>query len=577
MTGLVGSAASAESERLAEIYGVTASYIYRMTEELRRGQRKKRSDAGRRRFDIVAGTDTFEAAALVLGGKLDPDQALLTAKANGHDNLPSLATMQRLLRERQLDRKSRKTGRRNHRRFEAEAPLDLIQIDCTALKVRWKDVKTRRILRIEGIDKNHPQMDAGKIRVWQIMAIDDHSRRRFMRYVVANHITSRDMVRFCCELFCEWGVPTLIYTDNGPEFKAFFAKAIKIINSIAAISATGGCEHFTHMPNNPQATGKVEVAHLWAEKMDRYIGLAEQRGMEVTVDKLDMFAESICRNYNEVRVHRETGETPLARWHGKRILTRLLPGEVIQAALLFDEAERTLTDTMTVRVGKIDYRIPARDAATGKASPFRVGMRLSVIVPHEIDMIFVTLSNGEQYEIDKEISTADVALQYKTAAPSEAEVLTKTLRAHHEEKNREAKAKKKLTGEVYQVPHFNHEIAVPDTNIHHFPHTRVVVTAEELGQVVPVPTRSADTPVRTSDIAAAQADKSVRTPAYVGKPITYWQAVAEYSDKFSTKDDAKSFLLELFPGEAGEVPVTQVEAAIDSLTAPHEEGLRLVG
>src|SRR5690606_16878880 len=121
--------------------------------------------------------------------------------------------------------------------------------------------------------------DQTKLRVWQIMAVDDHSRRRFLRYVVCHHITSRHMVAFCCELFCEWGLPLRVYTDNGPEFKGFFAKAARIIASIPAISESGGYEHFTHAPGNPQASGKVEVAHQWAEKMDRYIGLAEQRGL----------------------------------------------------------------------------------------------------------------------------------------------------------------------------------------------------------------------------------------------------------------------------------------------------------
>lgn len=539
MNGLTGAAAKAEAVRLGEIYGCSWQHIYGMTSDLRQGQRRTRSDAGKRKFDIVEGTDTFEVASLVIHGKLDPDQALLTAKANGHTNVPTLATMQRILRERQMNGKQRRTGRRNHRRFEAAAPLDIVQIDCTALKVRWKDIKTRRILRIEGVDKNHPMLDTDKIRVWQIMAVDDHSRRRFLRYVVCGHITSRDMVRFACELFVEWGLPRVIYSDNGPEFKAFFAKAIKILSSIPAIAETGGCEHLRHMPNNPQASGKVEVAHKWAEKMDRYIGLAEARGIEVTADTLDGFAESICEHYNHVKVHRTTGETPMARWHGTQVLKRMLPAEVVTAALLFDEAERLLTETMTVRVGKLDYRIPARDAA-GNPSPFMVGMKLRVVVPHELEQIFVTLPNGQEYDIDKVVATADVAGEWKSAIPSEAEVLTKKLKDHFVAKNKEAKELKKTTGEVYQVPHFNHEIAVPDTNVRHFPHPEIAVTAAELGEVVPVPVTE-----------------------YVGKPVTYWEAVAEYQDSFATKDEAKQFLLGLFPEKTGELPSTEVAAAIN--------------
>ena len=212
----------------------------------------------------------------MIGGKLDPDEALRTAKANGHEDLPSLAHFQKLLREHELNRKARREGRRNHRRFEAAAPLEMVQIDSTALKVRWIDVNTRRIQQIVGIDKNHPNLDERKLRVWQIMAVDDHSRRRFLKYVTTHHITSADMVRFCCDLFCEWGVPKMLYTDNGPEFKALFAQAIRILSSMPAIRESGGLEHKTHAPNNPQASGKVDAAEQWLRAHDLvYDGLLE--------------------------------------------------------------------------------------------------------------------------------------------------------------------------------------------------------------------------------------------------------------------------------------------------------------
>jgi len=573
MTGLADSAAKAEAERLAGIHGCSSGHIYRMTAHLRQGKRKRRSDAGERKFSIAPGTDTFEAAALVIGAKLDPDQALLTAKANGHANLPSLSTMRNLLNEKGLNRRQRKTGRRNHRRFQAEAPLDMIQIDCTALKIRWQDVKTRRILRIEGIDKNHPQLDAGKLRVWQIMAVDDHSGRRFLRYVTCGHITSKDMVRFVAELSCEWGLTKQFYTDNGPEFKGFFAKAVRILNTIPAIRETGGCEHRTHAPNNPQASGKVEVAHQWAEKMDRLVGLAIDRGIEVDENKLNEFADSVCGYYNEVNVLARTGRTPLASWFGTRVTTRMLPRETVVSALLFEESERTLTDTMTVRVGKLDYRIPARDAAGG-ASPFKVGMRLTVIVPTELDVIFVTLANGDEYEVAKEIATPDVAGSFKAAPQSEAEQLTKQLRDHHRDRSRQAKEKRATTGEVYQVPFFNHEISTPQTNVASFPHPVEHITDADVAAASPVGVSSEQ---RAASSASSDSSPLTahRSPAYIGRPLNYWAAVKEFKDRFANIDDCKSFLREIFPDDAVTVPVTQIEAAIDNRNQKPKEALRI--
>lgn len=569
--GLAGAELATVITHLAQQYDCSEGYIYGLTADQRRGKRKKRSDAGRRKYAIVEGTDTFEAASLVIGAKLDPDQALLTAKANGAEDLPALATFQKMLREHEVSRKQRREGRRNHRRFEAASPLEIVQIDCTALKVRWQDVKTRRILRIDGIDKNHPQLDAGKLRVWQIMAVDDHSRRRFLRYVATGHITSRDMVVFIAEMCEAWGLPQQFYTDNGPEFKGFFSKAITVLNSIPAVNASGGCAHATHAPLNPQASGKVEVAHQWAEKMDRYVGLAEQRGLEVTADKLNAFADSICTHYNESRIHRTTGQTPIERWHGTLVTKRMLPAETLRSALLFDESERKLTATMTIRVGKLDYRIEARDEK-GNASPFKVGMRLKVIVPHELDKIFITLPNGEEYEHKKVLATADVAGEFRTAAQSQGEILTKQLKEHHASKNREAKERKKLTGEVYQVPHFNHEIAADATNVRHFPHPEIAVPVDEIAAATPVPMDEVG--VQTPATQPAGGRQAV---GYVGKPITFWDAFTEFADRFASKDECKQFLRGIFADDSATMPVTQVEALIDGRNKQEVASIRLAG
>ena len=127
------------------------------------------------------------AAQFVLIDKLDPTKRCSPVKTRGHGELPSLEYFQQILRENGLGREQRRSAKRPFRRFEAEFPGQIIQIDVTALKVRWEDEKTRRILRIEGIDKNHPNTDESKIRVWQIMAIDDHSRRRFFDTLHNSH------------------------------------------------------------------------------------------------------------------------------------------------------------------------------------------------------------------------------------------------------------------------------------------------------------------------------------------------------------------------------------------------------
>lgn len=526
-----GTPAKQTAVRLAEKHGVSWQHIYKITEHLR-PKNKPRADKGKRKYELKEGTDIWVAASLVVGGKLDPDQAILTCQQNNITNLPSVEYFQRILRENGLGRKQRKSGRRPCRRWESEFPGQMYQIDVTALKVRWEDIKTRRILRIEGVDKNHPNLDETKIRVWQIMATDDHSRRRFLRYVATTRITSRDMVEFCCELFDYWGVPHKIYSDNGAEFNGYFLRAEKILNLL--LNELGGFEHQRHTPGNSQASGKIEVAHQWAEKMDRFIGLAIAKGLNVTIDDLNPFADNICEIYDN-RVHRATKQTPMVRWHSKSILVRKLPREIIESALLADEFTSRLDETMTVAHKGAIYSLPG-------VKPFvdYIGQNVAVVVPLNIDLILVKLPCDKEYrELPKILHTADVAGDFKSHAENTAQNLTKRLKAQYKADNQADKQKLKTTGEVFRVPHFNTRIE-PETNVLNFPHQEITITPEEIAEVAPV-----------------------APSVYSGKLITYHEAIGMYFEQFETPAMCRDFLETVFADDE-RLPSKQVAEIIEN-------------
>jgi hypothetical protein len=436
MRDLVGKPAKQMAARMAADHKITIAHVYRLTEDLR-PKRKPRSDKGKRTFKLVEGTDVWKAAQLVIVDKLDPDQALLTIKTrDANAKLPTLETFRKMLADKGLGKKARRAGRRAFRRWEAANPGELFQIDVTALKIRWQDEKTRRILQIEGVDKNHPNMEASQLRVWQIMLVDDHSRRRFLRYITTTHITSREMVRFECEAFEKLGVPHKLYTDNGSEFKGWHTKAAKILGKV--LENDGGYQHITHAPGNSQASGKVEVAHKWAEKMDRLVGLAVTEGQEVTIDTLNLFADRVCEYY-DAQINRATGEKPIDRWHGKRVVVRKLPAEVIESALLSDEFEVTLDAAMTVSREGVIYKVPG-------AQPFvnYIGQKVKVVVPPSIDLILLTLPDGSEWEIEKIVATADAAGEFKSVADSSAEDLKKRLRDTRKEEVKAIKENQSL-------------------------------------------------------------------------------------------------------------------------------------
>lgn len=553
MRGLRGSAAKQQAVSMADLHDVSWQHIYELTKHLR-PTRKPRADKGKRTYQIVEGTDLWTAAQLVIADKLDPDQALLTCTARGLTNLPTLETFRRLLCEKNLGKKARRTPKRAFRNWEAAAPGEMFQIDVTALKVRWKDEKTRRILRIEGVDKNHPQMDATKLRVWQIMLVDDHSRRRFLRYVATTHITSKEMVRFECEAFSQLGIPHKLYTDNGSEFKGYHLRAEKILNSV--LKDLGGYRHLTHAPGNSQASGKVENAHKWAEKMDRYVGLAVSEGQHVRIEDLNRFADRVCEAYDN-RLHRGTGETPIARWHATRVVVRTLDPAVIESALLSEEFTVVLDASMTVAYKGTAYKVPG-------VQPFVdfIGQKVKVVVPPSIDLILLTLPDHSEYELEKVVATADQAGEFRSTADSNAETLTKRLKETRKEDIKAAKAKQKQTGEILPVPHYNVVIEQPASNVARFPHAEHVVPVAEVNKVVPIiETRDKrqETRARGSNLPSPV---SSLPSSYDGRDITYWEAVAEYTSQFENVDEAKNFMLDLFPGMTGTVPEIKVAEAV---------------
>lgn len=546
MRGLSGKPAKAEAARLADLFGVNWQHIYKMTGDLRKGIRKPRADKGKRTYELVEGTDVWNAAQLVIVDKLDPDHALQTVQLrNPEASLPTLEYFRQMLAEKGLGKKQRQTGRRGHRRFEAEYPGQIFQVDVTALKVRWQDEKTRRIMRIDGVDKNHPMQDESKVRVWQIMLVDDFSRRRFLRYVATRAITSKDMVRFECEAYSQLGVPQVLYTDNGSEFKGHHVHAEKLLNRF--LGEMGGYRHQTHAPNNPQATGKVEVAHRWAEKMDRLVGLAVTEGQTASIESLNLFADRICESYNYAN-NRATGESPMARWHSKRVVVRMIDPTVIESALMSDQFEAMLDASMTVARDGVVYQIPG-------VAPFVnfVGQKVRIVVPPQIDVILMLLPDGSEYEIDKVLATADAAGDFRSTADSNAETLTKRLRQTRKEAVKGIKEKRKQTGEIAPVPHVNVVIETPLSNVARFPQPEHVVSIEEVSKVVPIAT-ARPTPQ----------ENHVEIPAYEGKPIGYWEAVAEFAGEFANMAEAKEFMLGLFPDQAGSMPSVEVESAVRS-------------
>lgn len=542
MQGLSGTPAKQMAVRLAEDNKVSEQHVYELTKALR-PERKKRADAGTTKWRLEEGTDLWRAAQYVIVDNHDPDLALMTAKTrierdeSRPANLPSVGMFQKILKKHGLNRKQRKSAVRAYRRFEAEFPGQMYQIDVTALKERFQDLKTRKIVRIsdKDVNENHPLDNPNKVPVWQIMLSDDYSRRRYLKYVATDKITSDDIVKFLLEVYCEWGLPHVLYTDNGAEFKGRHTEAVKFFQKIT--QAEGGYEHWTHKPYNAQATGKVEIAHQFVEKMNKLIGTAIREGREITMPLLDRFAANLMTYYNKVRIHRATGQTPWARWYSKRAVIRRLPAEVVKSALLCDKFDSRIIPSMEIERGTVKYKLPS--------DPFvnYPNYKIKVIIPNDIDYIIVGIigKNKEiidEFIVDKVISTPDLAGDFHQHAESIAQNFTKRL---HETRKTEVvgiKQQTKLTGEIAPLPFVDIAVEPERSTVRNFPHAEIQITAETVAAVAVVP----------SQLVAA-------------KEMSYWEAVATFADRFDDVDDAKEFFKTIF-GDGEVIAEIEIETAI---------------
>src|ERR1051325_5900289 len=199
MEGLQGPQARFQAQRLAESCGCSVTHIYALTAHLR-PRRKQRSDNGKRKADLNHPVLQY-AAERVVTRNYDPELALIEAEHNIGPLPVSLGTFRRLLREHGISAADNARNVAPHRNFAA-APGVLYQLDLSAVKTRWLDLRTRNILRLD-ITPNHPNTNANYIPIWKIGLIDDGSRYRFVDFIAVPKPTSNDVVDFVLRAFRE--------------------------------------------------------------------------------------------------------------------------------------------------------------------------------------------------------------------------------------------------------------------------------------------------------------------------------------------------------------------------------------
>jgi transposase InsO family protein len=195
--------------------------------------------------------------------------------------VPSEATIWRTLVRRGFVTPSpRKRPKGSFRRFEATAPNELWQADCTD----WETA-------------------AGGVKI--LSFVDDHSRVA-LRVKALVEATSDATWSTFCEATAAWGVPLGQLTDNGLNFSGRL-RGIEV-RFEAELRAIGVVPK-TSRPYHPQTCGKVERFQQTLKKWLRRQPLAAD--LPELQAQLDAFVDS----YNHHRPHRSLGRrTPAERW-----------------------------------------------------------------------------------------------------------------------------------------------------------------------------------------------------------------------------------------------------------------------
>ncbi|MBX7170181.1 MAG: hypothetical protein K1X72_04435 [Pyrinomonadaceae bacterium] len=561
---------SAEAERLANHFKISKDRVYAIFRKERddKSERKTRSDKGKRVASIMENEGLKKAASIVLKNNLDPYKALAQVRLEGYEIPVADETFVRYLAESGLNRKTRRKGKTNYRRFQAELPGDVYQADISGLKERFSyDVTTRKIVKVTVLEesKNHPNENKNRINVWRFALIDDFSRRVYLKYFAVDKPSSSHFIEFFLEAYQELGVPKKLYTDNDAIIKHGRTKrACQILNK--ALAESGGYEQIKddetgyeqvfHEPGNSRATGKIERLHQTVEEYEKYLGLYIDQGRIITLEVLDRFAKNLIEQLNNV-IHRATGEKPIDRWNSKRHLVRTIDAQLLKSAFLVDEFEVLINGDLTIRHKGETYQLPSDEIFINLVAAQSKKNKVKIILPDDADFLILIDFDGNEYEIDKAIATSDAFGDFKSLPEEQSVRNRKELIKFAKENAKAEKAALKEGQQPKPIAIIDTPTEFQKTNVLGFPKPKVDVTERIIKNLAEQ--RTEQKKEVTNPIS------EVRKMAYSGKLITFWDAVNQFQEKFASKAECKEFLLlKCFKDKNDKQSETQVREIIEA-------------
>ena len=213
------------------------------------------------------------------------------------------------------------------------------------------------------------------VRARLFLIVDDHSRLlvhgRFMPF--ENTRAGQDVFRHA---IVRRGLPEVLYCDNGAPFSnAMLSRTCAVL----------GVRLVHSKPYSPEGRGKQERLNRYIR--DRFLTEIEHTGIDsfdVLNDRFEAWAESVANR----RIHTETRQAPIDRWHAGGPITHPDPARLIDAFRW--SCSRKVTRTATISVEGNTYSV----------DPALVGQRIEIRYDPE------DLTRLDVYHADKPVGVA---------------------------------------------------------------------------------------------------------------------------------------------------------------------------
>jgi len=341
---------------LAERYGLSRGYVYRISQSVRACGRAARRDIGARRLAV---TDEQLAWIETLTTKHDfaANHAIELAEINGiiAPGAFSPSIYNTWLRQKGVSRARMRKDVSPTQEFEGRWPNDIHQFDTTKLEQLHYDKETDTLSWNPRANRKNSRGEKPDS-IWLYSLLDDYSRCKFaMIYRSLNQYNHLD---FLCHAWSEkpqrsefpfYGVPGHIYMDNGGG-----NQAIKFLVALKKLDVHP-------IPTNPSSDkpfaarkrGKIENTFKSYGEWLKIFQLRPLTWAEAC-ESLHQFVLALNR-----RVHSVTHAAPFSRW--LEIGTpQHAPAEELWKLFYFDHDRRTVKKNLTFSVDAHIYRLPEK-------------------------------------------------------------------------------------------------------------------------------------------------------------------------------------------------------------------------